>query len=156
VTTEPRCPTCGSLVRPGADWCSLCHADLRPVAEAAAVDPVGVDPVVADHAAVEAPPIEVTSAAAATVGASHRGRHARSSVDEHPSGASAADLALAKAGIDSSTVAAMLAADGSKPLSVAAGRIADRQQKVVAIVVGTVGLMAVGFLVLYVLGSFVH
>jgi hypothetical protein len=25
-----RCPACSSLVRPGQDWCTLCHADLRP------------------------------------------------------------------------------------------------------------------------------
>ena len=25
-----RCPACSSLVRPEQDWCTLCHADLRP------------------------------------------------------------------------------------------------------------------------------
>jgi hypothetical protein len=25
-----RCPACSSLVRSGQDWCTLCHADLRP------------------------------------------------------------------------------------------------------------------------------
>lgn len=27
--TDTRCPDCGSLVRPGMSWCTLCHADLR-------------------------------------------------------------------------------------------------------------------------------
>ena len=39
MTSEPRCPSCSALVRPGAAWCSLCHADLRPHDERAAEDP---------------------------------------------------------------------------------------------------------------------
>lgn len=33
ATAGPRstCPSCGAIVRPGADWCSLCFHDLRPV-----------------------------------------------------------------------------------------------------------------------------
>lgn len=27
-----RCPTCAAAVRPGAGWCTLCYADLRPPA----------------------------------------------------------------------------------------------------------------------------
>jgi hypothetical protein len=32
VTVQPaeRCPVCASAVRPGAQWCTLCFADLRP------------------------------------------------------------------------------------------------------------------------------
>jgi hypothetical protein len=29
LETEERCPRCAALVRPGADWCTLCYADLR-------------------------------------------------------------------------------------------------------------------------------
>lgn len=28
-----RCPKCAALVKPGAQWCSLCYADLRPQPE---------------------------------------------------------------------------------------------------------------------------
>jgi len=39
VTTGTRCPACGSMVRPGSSWCSLCHADLRSEEEKAAARP---------------------------------------------------------------------------------------------------------------------
>ena len=29
------CPACGAALRPGAPWCTLCYADLRPVPAAA-------------------------------------------------------------------------------------------------------------------------
>lgn len=41
-----RCPACAALVRHGQDWCTLCHADLRPPpVRAARVEPVDVEPV---------------------------------------------------------------------------------------------------------------
>jgi DNA-directed RNA polymerase subunit RPC12/RpoP len=30
LETDMRCPHCRAAVRPGAPWCTLCHADLRP------------------------------------------------------------------------------------------------------------------------------
>lgn len=33
------CPACGAGTRPGADWCSLCYADLRPVPPPRVVPP---------------------------------------------------------------------------------------------------------------------
>jgi hypothetical protein len=30
LETATRCPHCRAAVRPGAPWCTLCHADLRP------------------------------------------------------------------------------------------------------------------------------
>ena len=30
LETAARCPHCRAAVRPGAPWCTLCHADLRP------------------------------------------------------------------------------------------------------------------------------
>jgi len=32
-----RCPKCGALLRSGAQWCTLCYADLRPKPEPVAV-----------------------------------------------------------------------------------------------------------------------
>jgi hypothetical protein len=33
--TTARCPACGASVAPGAPWCTLCYADLRPAPEPA-------------------------------------------------------------------------------------------------------------------------
>lgn len=33
LETATRCPHCRASVRPGAPWCTLCHADLRPAPE---------------------------------------------------------------------------------------------------------------------------
>ncbi len=33
LETASRCPHCRASVRPGAPWCTLCHADLRPPPE---------------------------------------------------------------------------------------------------------------------------
>jgi hypothetical protein len=35
VSDQPdiRCPHCGALLRAGAEWCTLCYADLRPKPE---------------------------------------------------------------------------------------------------------------------------
>lgn len=40
-----RCPRCAALVRPDAEWCTLCHADLRAATEPAAPEAVAVAPV---------------------------------------------------------------------------------------------------------------
>lgn len=46
-----RCPHCRAAARPGAPWCTLCHADLRPPPAAAAPpvpDPLILRPPVPD------------------------------------------------------------------------------------------------------------
>jgi hypothetical protein len=48
-----RCPSCAAAVRKGADWCTLCYADLRPA------------PAVADRAPYPKPSVAPTSAPAA-------------------------------------------------------------------------------------------
>lgn len=54
-----RCPHCRAAVRPGAPWCTLCHADLRPPPPAP--EPV---PVVA----ASAPVLDPLTAPAAALG----------------------------------------------------------------------------------------
>lgn len=39
AVVDARCPSCAASLRPGAPWCTLCYADLRP-APAPTPDPV--------------------------------------------------------------------------------------------------------------------
>jgi hypothetical protein len=63
--TTARCPACGASVLPGAPWCTLCYAELRPAqpapVRAAAPAPVGAAPSVA------APSVAAPSVAAPSV-----------------------------------------------------------------------------------------
>ena len=45
LETASRCPHCRASVRPGAPWCTLCHADLRPEPSPVAAVPAPVAPV---------------------------------------------------------------------------------------------------------------
>ena len=82
--TDQRCPQCSALVRDGAQWCSLCHHDLRP--------PAPPEPVVeaGEPAAASAPPVETPPAVSAARSPSAQavptdsglhGRHARRAAD---------------------------------------------------------------------------
>ncbi len=77
MTTERRCPGCSSLVRPDAEWCSLCHADLRTEEQKAAARPAPewVEPVVDPGPSPEVAAPDWTDELAAA--AAPRGRHAR-------------------------------------------------------------------------------
>ena len=56
---DGRCPSCGASVRAGADWCTLCYADLRPAPPPPPPPPPAPEPV-----AVAAPvPVAVSVAA---------------------------------------------------------------------------------------------
>lgn len=60
LETASRCPHCRASVRPGAPWCTLCHADLRPPPPepqpvAAAPRLPAVDPLTAPPAALGLP-----------------------------------------------------------------------------------------------------
>lgn len=59
-----RCPHCGALLRSGAQWCTLCYADLRPKPEP---EPVAVstrEPSYAAGASPVDPPLSPLEAAA--------------------------------------------------------------------------------------------
>jgi len=53
-----RCPSCASRVGPREEWCSLCHAALRP-----AVDPVLETPVEQEPPVEDEPPVAVAGEA---------------------------------------------------------------------------------------------
>lgn len=59
LETASRCPHCRASVRPGAPWCTLCHADLRPPPEPVLAAPAPVvrplDPLTAPAPALGLP-----------------------------------------------------------------------------------------------------
>ncbi len=70
-----RCPACSAALRPGAPWCTLCYADLRPaaaaepepvVARTTAYAAVDVDPLTAPAEALGLPASEAAPQSAAT------------------------------------------------------------------------------------------
>lgn len=42
---DTRCPSCAATLRPGAPWCTLCYADLRPAPEPEPVPVLAPEPV---------------------------------------------------------------------------------------------------------------
>jgi len=77
-----RCPHCASAVRPGAQWCSLCHSDLRSDAERAAAAPVAVAPS-SEPEPERVPDLELQLATSAALGTAPTAAEAESSA---PSG----------------------------------------------------------------------
>ena len=53
LETVTRCPHCRASVRPGAPWCTLCHADLRPAPPAPEPQPTRSPGSVPPRAAVD-------------------------------------------------------------------------------------------------------
>jgi hypothetical protein len=162
TSQDLRCPQCSAHVSPGADWCTLCFADLRvpPVAEAAPEVEVAAE--VEPDVGPAAVPALVSQQADEQVGG--RGKHARSaahaatSYDEATSyrAATPRDEAEAAA-LDAraNEMLAILAAESSNPLGPLATRLESTSSRVVACVVGLVALVLVGLLVMTVLGHFV-
>ena len=75
-----RCPQCNASLPQGSSWCSLCHADLRPVPTYAADLGAGAAADTEELTAVSAVPMESDEAAVAagfTPTAPVRGRHRR-------------------------------------------------------------------------------
>jgi hypothetical protein len=65
-----RCPSCNAALRPDAQWCSLCHHDLRPAPEPVQAIPApaqplygGQDPLTAPLLDLVLPPVPATAAA---------------------------------------------------------------------------------------------
>jgi hypothetical protein len=92
TTSDLRCPECGSLVRGGISWCTLCHADLRSdeEKEAARLE-ADKNSGVASSSAAAALVLDEALDPVGAMAAPARGRHARP-------GAVAEPVALAVAG----------------------------------------------------------
>jgi hypothetical protein len=138
-----RCPACAALVRHGQDWCTLCHADLRPPpVRAARVEPVADEPV----AAVD--PV----ASVGEVGAvGPVGKHARRTADDVVRGTvDTASVTAHTSPIPEAVVAQMLAelaAESPDPVSGLMSRLPETQtmRVVLALVVGSVVALVLVF-----------
>ena len=138
--TDPRCPDCGSLVRAGMGWCTLCHADLRTEQEKEAARVESSLALVASGAGLPAPPVgenassaqsatdASTLSVAATPGVDSsamagpgRGRHARATAtsgDQMPAdGPGPGELELAGVELSAEDRAAATAAESEAKLA---------------------------------------
>jgi hypothetical protein len=175
TSNDLRCPQCSAHVSPGADWCTLCFADLRvpPVVEV--VEVVEAEP--------EVEPAPVLEPAGEQVGEpteSGRGKHARSATlpeetlreetlydptSHDVSSYTEATTYAARTPRDGPESAALearanemlaiLAAQSSHPMGPLADRLESTSARVVAGIVGLVVLSVAGLLVMTVLGHFV-
>ena len=133
-----RCPQCGALVRAGADWCTLCYADLRPAPEPEPAVPGPAD------LTVGVPEDE------GVAGQPRRGRHAR--LDPAYDGAAPTD-ADPDTGLSVDAMLALLAAENDQPLQGLTSRLDTTGSRVVAMVGGFVVVMVVIFALMYLVGS---
>jgi hypothetical protein len=134
VLATTRCPRCAALVRPGQDWCTLCHTDLRPAPEPPAVPlserhQEGLSAEVADPDPLTTPdlaalgPVEQAGKSLPLHG--KHARHAASATESGPGSGAAA--------LDDETIQAMLAQlaqETDDPLALVAGRFDSRAAKV--------------------------
>ena len=141
----PGCPRCGAHSRPGAQWCTLCYADLRPApARSRRADP----------ALVTVPPTPAPTPTA--VAAAGRGKHARQDPTVEEGGSESglpARTSDEEALRSADAMLAMLAAEQTKPLPGLSGRL-DSTGARVGLMAGGMALIAlVLFLVMAVIGT---
>ena len=169
-----RCPRCSAHTPPGADWCTLCYADLRPPAPeappaAAAVETVPdaepTDAQPTDGEPTDAQPTDAQPTdAELTVGPTRpgNGKHARAATTYDDKAATAVTAGTprdpaetAKIEAQAAEMLAMLAADIDHPLGPLAARLESTSSRAVAACVGAVLLLLVILLGMTLLGHFI-
>ncbi len=131
MPTYARCPQCHASVPRGADWCSLCHVDLRPAPSetAAALTPArGAGPAHAARPAHAATPAHAAESVPAVTAAPLPGRHRRAEpapiLGRHrPAPAAAGAL---REEVDALVADAPLGADGKPDLDVLTSQLMAR------------------------------
>jgi hypothetical protein len=118
-------------VRVGADWCSLCYADLRPAPPA-----------------VEAPRPEVHRAPEGG-GPSPRGRHARRASEAGRDPEAALDPELTAEAL----LAQLVAAESGNPLGHLAGQVDSPGKKFALMVGGAVAMATLLFVLMAAVGA---
>jgi hypothetical protein len=169
TSNDLRCPECSAHVPPGADWCALCFADLRPPPppeEPAAIEP-GPDPEPVLAQAEAAPPVQRggkhSRSVATGAGGDAVSDTAPDAVDEPSMVGRLPDLggprdAAAIAEFDARAtemLAQLAAAESSRPLGPLAARLESNGSRMVAAGFGVSVLIMATLLVMSVLGHFV-
>lgn len=142
-----RCPKCTAILPQGAQWCSLCYADLRQPVAPAPVDPVpvaaapgpGVGPVSAEGAAPDPAPAPARS-----------GRHAKRNLPV------ADPLRELDFDLSDEQLFEILRSDAADPLTPWRRRLQDPRFKWGMVTAGAVGLITMIEVIAAVVGSFVH
>ena len=143
-----RCPFCSARLKSGAEWCSLCLADLRP-------PPPVPEPLPSPLAVPLAVPAEALPAGA-EVAPVRRGRHAKSDGAEASTGDSTAPAHERQPGPDGVSVEAMfalLAAEQSDSLGSWSKKFSTPGAKVALMAGGGATVMVVLLLVFLVVGA---
>lgn len=138
--TDLRCPRCGAHAPSGAQWCSLCFADLRASEDA----PVPTPEVVTEAASVS--PVEVSGREAPAPDVRSRGKHARRSVA--PAQDPAADVEAQAAQL----LAQLAASESGAPLGRYSGFVDTPAKKVGLMMGGAVVAMLVLFVLMALIG----
>jgi hypothetical protein len=153
-----RCPQCSAHTSPGADWCTLCFADLRPPPPAEPV-PVPRPPVALPAVEADRDPDETTDQSDEPGGRGN-GKHARAArtyseslslADDRPRDAAS----LAELDARASEMLAQLAADTQRPLGPIAARLDSTSAQAIAAGFGFLLLVVIALLVMTVLGHFI-
>lgn len=159
------CPQCSAHISPGADWCTLCFADLRvaPAPEAEIELEAPAEPVAIPEQAGEQSGEQSGEQAGEQAGeqpAGRHGKHARSAtsyVNVMLDGKGTPHDPAEEAALEAraAEMLAMLAAQTSHPLGPVAARLSSTSSRVVAAVFGGVLLVVVVLLAMTLLGHFI-
>lgn len=163
TSQDLRCPQCSAHTSPGADWCTLCFADLRPPPAVEAVP----EPASTVEAVPEPPPTvepdrgpeETADQPDEPVGR-RSGKHARAATTYDDALSLSAALprdaaSMAEFDARAAEMLAQLAADTDRPLGPIAARLNSTSAQAVAAGFGILLLVVVALLVMTVLGHFI-
>lgn len=155
TSSDLRCPRCAAHAPAGAQWCSLCYADLRPAAPEQRVDgQPASDPAGAPSALPPELPAEQKDELgqgrpAAEPAARPRGKHARRAAPEDQPSALPTDLEQTAAAL----LAQLAASESGSPLGRYSGLVDTSAKKVGLMLGGAVVAMIALFLLMVLAGS---
>lgn len=125
TSVDLHCPSCQALVKAGADWCTLCYADLRPAP------------------APESEPALASGGSAPALHADQPGSPLAAGPAGGPGGAEPTEEQRREIEDVANRMLAQLAAESSVPLASVSGHFQSNGAKVALIFGGTIVLVGV-------------